>query len=168
MTADRCPHGYPARIDSTGIGCRQCRLAEGRAERDRGMARAEASLHAAWDRAVIDQAITVLAATGRAFSANDVRDRLPDVRPALVGARFMHAARRGLIERIGDELATHKAGHARRVSVWRGRRRHTQLTLDDQGSPHTPTTPEGFYSSGAAWAPSSPTPGDDYRKDTPA
>ena len=131
MSTDRCPHGYPARIGGSGIGCRQCRLAEGRAERDRGMARAEASRHSAWDRAVIDQAIGVLAATGREFSSNDVRERLPDVRPALVGARFMHAARRGLIERIGDELAAHKAGHARRVGVWRGRRQPALFERED-------------------------------------
>jgi len=163
---DRCPHDFPARIDGTGIGCRQCRLAEARAERDRGMARAEASLHAAWDRAVIDQAITVLAATGQPFSANDVRGLLPDVRPALVGARFMHAARRGLIERIGDELATHKAGHARRVGLWRGARQRTLPFPGERAAGPTPTTPRELGTPTGYPGPSSAIPGEDYREDT--
>src|SRR5262249_3543980 len=100
---DRCPHGYPARADRTGIGCRQCQLAGARAERDKGMAAAEASRHAVVDRALIDAAIRAEAATGQPFSANSIRSRLPGVAGSLVGARFLAAARRGQIERIGDE-----------------------------------------------------------------
>jgi hypothetical protein len=116
-----CIHNRPVAGD--GSGCDQCAgvgpLALTRAERDRGMALAESARGADWDRRVIDQAIRHLARTGREFSSNDVRGLLPAVRPALIGARFLAASKRGEIKRVGDVLADHKAGHARRVGLWR-------------------------------------------------
>lgn len=87
--------------------------------RDEGMERAESASHAPVDRAIIDQAIDWFATTGDEFSANDIREVLPDVSGALIGSRFLAASKRGQIVRVGDTLATHKAGHARRISTWR-------------------------------------------------
>lgn len=95
---------------------------EARRARDRAMAEAEARRAADQDRAVIDQAITHLAALGRPFSANQVRELLPVVSPALVGARFLAAARDGLIKAVGVTQASHTAGHGRLLRVWRGTR----------------------------------------------
>lgn len=72
-------------------------------------------------RAVVDQAITLYAASGRPFSANSLRDLLPDVRPALLGARFYAAARRGLIRRIGYEQSTLRSTRRHPIAVWVGR-----------------------------------------------
>lgn len=120
MSAALCVHGEPALVG--GWGCRRCaREAEpdSRTARDRGMAAALAEPAAKWDAQVVDQAITHLARTCDRFSANDLRELLPAVAGSVVGARFMAMARRGVITRIGSELSTHAAGHARRVSVWR-------------------------------------------------
>src|SRR5262249_41743884 len=92
-----------------------------REARDAAMSRALDSQAADQDRGVIDQAIRHLARQGQPFSANDVRKLLPAVEPSLIGNRFMAAARRGLIEQCGTTQATHEAGHARLLRVWRGR-----------------------------------------------
>ena len=87
--------------------------------RDHGMALAEDGQSAEQDRYVIDNAIRHFAGLGDEFSSNDVRRVLPVVSGSLIGSRFLAAHKRGEIERVGDELADHEAGHARRISVWR-------------------------------------------------
>jgi hypothetical protein len=121
---DRCPHGYPARIDGSGIGCPPCKreAQAARDARDRGMIAAESRPGADWDRAVIDRLIGHHAASGEPFSVNHIRPLLPAVAGPLIGARFRAAASRGEIELIGTVLASHEAGHCRRVGLWRGRR----------------------------------------------
>ena len=145
-------------------------LAEGRAERDKGMAAAGARLGADWDKAVIDQAIRVLAATGREFNADDVRDRLPAVAHALIGSRFMAASKRGLIERVGDQQSRHRSRHASRVGLWRGRRQAALPFPGGQAPADTSTTPSRSRQSPAALAPSSRhfVLQDSDREDTPS
>lgn len=70
------------------------------------------------DRAVIDAAILRVARRGGAFSANDVRELLPEVGP-LMGARFNALARRGLIERVGYVPSTKGNTHGHPVAEWR-------------------------------------------------
>lgn len=121
---DRCPHGYPARIDGTGIGCGAC-------ARDRGMANAEARRGADWDAKVIRQAIGHLAASGEEFSANEVRAILPAVSGPLIGAGFRRAHQRGEIEVCGTVQAAHEAGHRRTLLLWRGRRQAALFERED-------------------------------------
>lgn len=91
------------------------------AARDAGIARAEASEITNWNRALIDQAIDAFAATGRPFSANDLRDLLPDVPGPLMGARFQHAANnRKVIRFTGYVTSTKKNTHAKPVGRWVG------------------------------------------------
>lgn len=88
--------------------------------RDSGIARVEAASDDQ-DRAVIDQAIAVFAATGRPFSANQVRPVLPAIRSRrLIGARFLSAAKRGRIVRVGYVASTDPRTHSHPVAVWRG------------------------------------------------
>lgn len=76
-------------------------LALGEEAREQGFARVEAAADDG-QRSVIDQALAHVAARGQTFSANDVRPLLPPgIRPALVGARFMAASRRGEIRKVG-------------------------------------------------------------------
>jgi len=71
--------------------------------------------------AQLDQIIAEHAATGEPFSANDVRPHLPEeVRPAAVGGRFRHAARRGVIRPIGYVASTDPGTHAHPVRLWKG------------------------------------------------
>lgn len=92
------------------------------AERDRGIAQAEAADRSGWNKALIDQGIDALALTGVRFSANDLRILLPDDLPGpLFGARFRHAREnRGRIV-IVDEVASSKLNtHGKKVYVYIG------------------------------------------------
>lgn len=73
------------------------------------------------DRAVIDQALAAMIERGRAFSANDLRDLLPVVRKSLVGARFLAAAKRGEIIRVGYVPSSEPTDHCRPIALWRPR-----------------------------------------------
>lgn len=92
------------------------------AERDAGMASAEASDLTGWNRKLIDQAIDVLAARGEPFSANQLRVLLPDDVPGpLFGARFQHAANnRKVIRFVGYVPSTKRNTHGKPVGLWRG------------------------------------------------
>lgn len=86
--------------------------------RDEGIARVEAAADDG-QRSVIDQALAAVAARGQTFSANDVRPLLPPgIRPALVGARFMAASRRGEIRKVGWVASTDPGTHAHPVALW--------------------------------------------------
>lgn len=93
-------------------------VAAARTARDEGMAQAEDADASGWEKHLIDQAITAFAATGDPFSANDLRPLLPDVRSALMGARFMAAAKAGLIRRVGFATSTKKNTHSKDVAMW--------------------------------------------------
>ena len=71
-------------------------------------------------------ALHQLARSGRDFTADDVVQAagLPGIGPNQsngVGALFAQAARKRLIIRVGYTKTDRKEGHARVVSVWRGR-----------------------------------------------
>lgn len=96
------------------------------AERDAGMAQAEDADRTGWNRALIDQAIDVFAATGRPFSANNIRVLLPDDVPgALFGARFSHALNnRKVIRFVGTTKSSKRNTHGKPVNVYVGTARH--------------------------------------------
>ncbi|MEV2274058.1 hypothetical protein AB0I72_00600 [Nocardiopsis sp. NPDC049922] len=97
----------------------QIDTAEGVRLRDAGMAAAEEA--AGDDVAAIDLLIARAAATGRPFSANDLRGHLPPgVRTAAIGARFAHARRRGVITPVGYVTSTDPGTHAHQVRQWQG------------------------------------------------
>jgi hypothetical protein len=93
-------------------------IAAARAARDEGMAQAEDADRSGWDKSLIDTAIAAFAGTGEPFSANDLRGLLPDVRSALMGARFMAAAKAGQIRRVGVATSTKKNTHSKDVAMW--------------------------------------------------
>lgn len=95
---------------------------EGVRLRDAGMATATQA--AGDDIPAIDLLIARAAATGREFSANDIREHLPaGVRTQAIGPRFAHARRRGVIEAVGYVTSTDPGTHAHQVRQWRGVRR---------------------------------------------
>lgn len=99
------------------------KIADCIAARDEGMRQAEESDRSGWNKALIDQAIDVLAGTGEPFSANDLRVLLPDDLPGpLFGARFQHAARnRRVIQSLTWTSSSKKNTHAHPIRVWIGR-----------------------------------------------
>jgi hypothetical protein len=117
--SDRCAHRYPARPDGQGIGCPQC-LAEGRAERDKGLATTVSTGPGKWDLAVVLNAIKPFAESGEPFTADDIRPLLPKVGSQVIGAGFNVARRRGLIECVGYQQSTNPSRHASVTRVWVG------------------------------------------------
>lgn len=93
-------------------------IAKARAARDEGMAAAEDADRDGWDTKVIDQAIRALIDTGRPFSANDLRQLLPDVRQPLIGARVRAAGTRGDTRRVGYVPSTLESTHGHPIAVW--------------------------------------------------
>lgn len=71
-----------------------------------------------WDRAVIDQGIAALNARGLPWSANDLRPLLPQVRPALIGARVMASLRRGEMTRTDWVRSTDPGTHGKVVGLY--------------------------------------------------
>lgn len=70
----------------------------------------------------LDALIARHAKTGEPFSANSIRDQLPEgIRPAAIGGRFQYAARRGLIKPVGYVASTDARTHGHPVRVWQGR-----------------------------------------------
>ena len=89
--------------------------------RDAGMAAAE---NAADPRIIlaIDAAIERANASGRPWSANDIRDELPVSHAGLVGARVRAAATRRPVEmvRVGYVPSSLPSTHAHPIAVWVG------------------------------------------------
>jgi len=95
-------------------------LTEARVARDDSIALVEDAAET-WQRDAVDRLIRGFAATGDPFSANAVRPLLPDgIRPALLGARFLAASRRGVIRKVGYVPSTDRATHAHPVALWVG------------------------------------------------
>lgn len=87
--------------------------------RDAGMADAE---NAADPRLIlaIDKVIAEAIASGEPFSANSIRDRMPTVRPGLIGARVKAASMRKepKLTKVGEDTSTLRSTHAKPVAVW--------------------------------------------------
>jgi hypothetical protein len=66
-------------------------------------------------------AILALAATGKPFTANDVRDQVgPPPKPNMVGPALSSAAKQGLIVKIGGTAATRRPRRSSSTAVWVG------------------------------------------------
>jgi hypothetical protein len=96
-------------------------IATARQARDDAMATAELSEKAQLDKALIDDLIAAFAGSARPFSANDLRFHLPaDVNQNLIGNRFTHAAKNGVIRRVGLTPSTKRTTHLKDVACWIG------------------------------------------------
>ncbi len=95
-------------------------MSEGERLKAEGMALVDAAEGAAW-KARADLAISELAATGDEFTAIEVRARAGDpTRPNAFGPRFNHAARTGLIYKVGYRNSSRATLHAHPIAVWKG------------------------------------------------
>lgn len=73
---------------------------------------------AEWDAKVIDQLIRITAATGSEFSANDIRDHLPNVATQIIGARFRILAKRKEIRDTGQRVMSSDPDTRHEIKVW--------------------------------------------------
>lgn len=94
-------------------------LAAARAARDAGIALA---LEGAsdWDKALVWQAIEAFGEVGQPFSANNLRDLLPDVPRAMIGGQFTKASAAGVIVRVGVVMSTDEPTHHKAIGLWLG------------------------------------------------
>lgn len=108
--ADRCS-GCGFHPESQGCAC------PGRSLKFDAISRVEAAADPDL-RAMVDEEIRRAAAQGKTFSANDFRHMLPDDVGPLMGARFLAAAKAGLIRHVGYEASTKASTHAHDVKTW--------------------------------------------------
>ena len=96
-------------------------MGEGHDLRDEGAYRVSQNASQEWV-AKADLAIAQMAALGGEFTAEHVRVIVgnPVGHPNVMGARFLHAAKAGIIKRVGYTRNSRASAHARVVSVWRG------------------------------------------------
>lgn len=75
-----------------------------------------------WAKRAVHDAIVAAAASGRPFSANDLRGVLPPGIPGpLIGACFRRAASAGLIRKTDRRVPSTDPGtHAHEIAVWEG------------------------------------------------
>jgi hypothetical protein len=71
-----------------------------------------------WDNLIINEVIYHLVRQGRPFSANTMRELLPEVRKCLISRRLIDAQRDGLIRYIGVTPSTLKSTKSARVNVY--------------------------------------------------
>jgi hypothetical protein len=97
------------------------RLDEAARLRDEGMQQAEDHADPRL-KIMIDNAIADANASGREWSANDIRDRLPVVCSGLVGARVKAASMRKPVEMVavGEVQSNLPTTKTKRITVWRG------------------------------------------------
>lgn len=88
----------------------------------------------AWDRKVIDTVIAALAMQGKPFTANAMRDLLPEVRKCLIGARLNSAQRAGLIRYVGVTASTLRSTKGAKVNVYIAARPMSTSVLKERAS----------------------------------
>lgn len=90
--------------------------------RDEGMASVDKHTGQAW-RDACDAEIRRLAATGKWFTANDVRDVVgyPPHHPNAMGSRFMAAVKAGIIEHGGYIKSPRKEARSRALKSYTGK-----------------------------------------------
>lgn len=94
---------------------------DGRYLRDVGAERAGLSVHTFW-RLAAEKHIGRLAESGDEFTSDQLHQAVgaPPGHASSVGALFLTAAKRDLIEAVGYRRSARPEAHARIVTVWRG------------------------------------------------
>ena len=97
-------------------------MMEGELLKEFGIAAVSKSTPEDW-RESCDKAIAELAATGRAFTADDIRRLVgdPPNHPNAMGARFVAAAKAGILRKVGYQSPLRASRHASVVAIWRGK-----------------------------------------------
>jgi hypothetical protein len=95
-------------------------LAERLAGQERDATLAEIVKRSAWDRFVVMQAVLLYGLSHATFSANDIRDLLPEMGRGFLGAAITGMRAGGLIERVAGEGVPSTLGptHGHELKIW--------------------------------------------------
>lgn len=117
----RCALHTPARLAGLPEPGWSSDAARGMALRDQGVQRADNAADPTWKQQV-DAAIAQLAASGRLFTADDVRALgVPEpASPQAWGARMLATSRSRRIVRVGYRPSMRPSVHAHPIAVWQG------------------------------------------------
>lgn len=98
-------------------------MTQGQILRDKGCAKVKSHIPREW-KIMVEGLIGAMASSGKQFTAEDIRTLSgdPPNHPNAMGAMFLQACRRGVIERCGDMLARRKDRHAARIGLYVGRK----------------------------------------------
>lgn len=111
-------------------------LRDARDRRDLGAALADEA-SGEWWRSTADRAIAAMAALGRPFTADNLVEHtgLPEAAsPRAMGARFLTAARHGVIEPVGYTTSRRPSARMAVVRVWQGVRPAVDPRVDRLGA----------------------------------
>jgi hypothetical protein len=73
-----------------------------------------------WDRFLVEQAVYAYGLANDTFSANDLRNVLPELGRGFIGAAINSLRTAGLIEHTGQMVpSTSGPTHGHRISIWR-------------------------------------------------
>ena len=73
-----------------------------------------------WDRFLVEQAVYAFGLANDTFSANDLRNVLPELAQGFLGAAINSLRTAGILEHTGQMVpSTSPATHGHRLSVWR-------------------------------------------------
>ncbi|MEV7466199.1 hypothetical protein AB0O20_06740 [Streptomyces kronopolitis] len=73
-----------------------------------------------WDRFLVEQAVYAFGLANDSFSANDLRNVLPELAQGFLGAAINSLRTAGILEHTGQMVpSTSGPTHGHRISVWR-------------------------------------------------
>lgn len=99
---------------------RRLTVAERHASAARDFLLEEIAERSSWDQFLVEQATLHVGSRHDEFSANDLRDLLPEMGHGFLGAAINSLRCGGLIEHTGRVVpSTLDSTHAHRISVWR-------------------------------------------------
>lgn len=100
---------------------RRLTVAERHAAADKDLLLADIAAQSSWSQFLVEQAVLVFGWEKDTFSANDMRDVLPELGHGYLGAAINSLRQGGVITRIpGDGVpSTSPATHGHRLAIWK-------------------------------------------------
>ncbi|MEV0779231.1 hypothetical protein [Streptomyces sp. NPDC050428] len=100
---------------------RRLTVAERHAAADKDLLLSEIAAQSQWSQFLVEQAVLVFGWEHDTFSANEMRDVLPDLGHGFLGAAINSLRQGGIIARVPGEgvPSTSPATHGHRLTVWK-------------------------------------------------
>lgn len=98
---------------------RRLTVAERHAAADRDLLLTDIAAQSSWDQFLVEQAVFAFGLANATFTANDLRDVLPEMGHGFLGAAINALRSGGVIEHTGNSVpSTSPATHGHRLAVW--------------------------------------------------
>ncbi|MCP3820115.1 hypothetical protein NLX86_19040 [Streptomyces sp. A3M-1-3] len=99
---------------------RRLTVAERLASAEKDLLLADIAAQSSWDQFLVEQAVYAFGLANETFSANDMRDVLPDLGHGYLGAAINALRQGGVIEHTRQYVpSTSPATHGHPIAVWR-------------------------------------------------